>query len=115
VKRSELHRNVALKRRGSLKPKRRTDPELQMLRPLLRARSQGRCEVQGWDRCQRQATQVHHRKRRSQGGTHDLSNLLDCCFACHALIHMSGQRAYDNGWLVRSGDNPAEIPVRTGP
>ena len=31
--------------------------------------------------------EVHHLKHRSQGGTHDLYNLLTLCHACHTAVH----------------------------
>jgi 5-methylcytosine-specific restriction endonuclease McrA len=107
-------KKTALRRKTPLRSRPRVDKELERAKPLLRARSGGFCEVRAWNRCQTLGTQVHHRKRRSQGGAHALSNCLWVCFACHTFIHMAGGKAYDQGWLVRSGDDPAEIPVQVG-
>jgi hypothetical protein len=77
--------------------------ELNELRPLLNARSGGRCEVQangdhhGW-------VVPHHRKRRSQGGPNTLANLLMACEYHHRIIHMFPDVAYDAGLLIRRAD-----------
>jgi 5-methylcytosine-specific restriction enzyme A len=60
---------------------------------VLRAvhrRAHGRCE-----RCRRRTTQltVHHVLPYSEGGSHDLSNLLALCSSCHALAHHALNRA----------------------
>jgi hypothetical protein len=102
-----------LKRKTPLRSHRRVDKELEAMHPLVQARSRGFCEVRCWARCQERAAHIHHRKLR-RNGDHSLSNLLHVCFACHTLIHMAGGKAYERGWLVRSGDDPAEIPVQVG-
>ena len=47
------------------------------------------------------------------GGINTPSNLLYLHPSCH-LKHVEAKRAlaYQNGWLVRHGANPAEVPVR---
>lgn len=35
----------------------------------------------------RRPLQVHHRKYRSHGGTHEVSNLEPVCWDCHRVIH----------------------------
>lgn len=63
-----------------------------------------RCEVRGeW--CNGAATEVHHRKRRSQGGPDRDENFVAVCRDCHHLIHERPAWAYENGWLVRSWDS----------
>lgn len=60
----------------------------------------GTCEV-----CQVvPASQVHHRKRRSQGGPDTDENFVAVCVECHDDIHRNPAWAYENGWLVRSWD-----------
>ena len=44
---------------------------------------------------------VHHLKRRSQGGTHELSNLLCLCRTHHRYVHAHPAVAYRLGLLVR--------------
>jgi hypothetical protein len=81
-------------------------------RELLTLRSLGVCELCGAAK----ATNFHHRKNRSQGGAHDLSNALHLCGSgttgCHGMVTEHPQDAFDNGWSVRSFAVPAETPVK---
>lgn len=81
------------------------------VRNQLRERSQGFCERCGMAR----ATNVHHRKNRSQLGGNELSNLLHLCGSgttgCHGFITANPKLSYENGWSVKSHDDPATIPV----
>jgi len=83
-------------------------------RPLVWARSGGRCERCGnglpvvWE--------CHHRKLRSQGGDWSLSNLLALHMDCHNAgsptgVHAHPADAYRNGYLVRSAFDPAAAPL----
>ena len=45
------------------------------------------------------ADHMHHKLRRSQGGTNDPSNLVPVCFACHERIHRNPSWARAYGWL----------------
>ena len=61
------------------------------------------------------ATEIHHRKFRSRGGTHDPSNLIHLCgfgnhTGCHGIAH--SERGHELGWSVHSWDEPARVPVR---
>lgn len=78
------------------------------IRQQVWARSGGLCECG----CGQRAIHIHHRKLRSQGGRHELPNLLHLSGACHDRAHANPERAYDLGLLVRSTDNPALVPVR---
>lgn len=100
MKRSEpLKRNTPLKR-TPLKTKRKTDTVWLKARKEVMLRSWGRCEAQ-WGGCLGTVQHVHHKKLRSQGGGHELSNLLACCFICHNLIHANPAMASRKGHLVR--------------
>lgn len=55
------------------------------IRAEIRERSGGRCEA-GFAGCYGTATEVHHRKNRSQGGSNALVNLAHLCHACHHLV-----------------------------
>lgn len=70
------------------------------------------------DRCGRAVPkddwECHHRKLRSQGGQDSMFNLVCLCHEDHARIHRAVQWSYENGWLVRSFDDPALVPVRRG-
>lgn len=41
--------------------------------------------------------QPHHILKRSRGGTHEVSNLIDLCFQCHAWVESHDQEAIKNG------------------
>ena len=81
---------------------------------LVLARSAGICEVCGlaW------ATNVHHRKNRSGGGTWAVSNLLHLCGSgttgCHGVITCKPWEieARPNGLTVHPNHEPAAVPVR---
>jgi len=80
------------------------------VRKAVEARSGGVCEACGRAR----ATEKHHRLFRSQGGLHTVENLLDLCgwgnhTGDHGVAHTKA--GFEKGWSVRSGDDPAEIPV----
>lgn len=77
------------------------------VRAAVHERSAGICEF-----CtQQRAEHVHHRLMRSQGGRHELVNLIDLCRGCHHYAHHSSDR-YDIGLLLRRGSDPALVPVR---
>lgn len=76
-------------------------------------RSGGRCERCGtglgflWE--------CHHRKLRAQGGDWSAVNLLALHPACHNpgpdSVHGAPTVAYRDGYLVRGGSDPADMPV----
>lgn len=79
---------------------------------VLAARHQGICERCG----RRPMEQIHHREPRGMGGTSDPAinsacNLLGVCSPCHLAIELDRTVAYEQGWLVRRGHNPAKTPV----
>ena len=86
-----------------------------VVRARLMARSGGFCEVRGatcWD----EASQAHHRRPRGLGGsrspqTGQASNGLMVCLPCHSYVEANRELARDNGWLVRQGYNPTDVPV----
>lgn len=52
--------------------------------------------------------ECHHRKKRSQGGHDEMSNLLALHSACHHdSVHGRPAWAYEHGFLVRRDDDPA--------
>lgn len=77
------------------------------VRQQVKDRSHGRCEHCGLPG----AVQLHHRKRRSQGGRHTPENLLNVRVECHNLIHANPEKAYAMGWLVRGWADPANVPA----
>lgn len=58
---------------------------------------------------------VHHRLPRGQGGPWSPSNCLHVCghgtLGCHGWIEHNRAESYRQGWLVRSGMDPARQPV----
>lgn len=64
-------------------------------------RAHGRCEVRVSPDCTGRAEHVHHILMRSQGGTHDIGNLLAVCHRCHGHIHANPAESYEAGWLHR--------------
>lgn len=66
----------------------------------LQERSEGRCEAGRFtdnSRCCRRGTDPHHRLARSQGGKHELENLVHLCSTCHRMAHDQPQ------WAIRWG------------
>lgn len=54
---------------------------------------------------------IHHRKLRSQGGTHDPENLIYLHHHCHKTIHDNPRIAYALGFLLKAHRDPAKCPV----
>ena len=87
-------------------------------RELVYNRSDYLCEVRIPGVCLGRATNWHHRQAKGQRGPWAPSNGLHVCGSgttgCHgALTNTNGRRAeYEaKGWIVRSWQNPAEVPV----
>lgn len=79
-------------------------------RAKLHERSGGECEI-----CGKPANNAHHRKNRSQGGNHDLSNLLLLCGSgttgCHGWATEHPADARKGGWSTWRSDDPLKVPV----
>ena len=103
-------RSASSLRRSPVNPvsRRRTRDDIPAtVRKAVRARSGGICECG----CGRPAQHVHHRKLRSQGGRHELPNLLHLSHACHAAAHGNPERSYALGLIVHGWADPADVPV----
>lgn len=81
---------------------------------IVRQRSWGLCEVHG----SHVGIQTHHRLPRGMGGVsrdglfvNRPSNLVRVCLAAHDEIEHQREWAYTMGYLVRRGEDPAEIPI----
>lgn len=87
------------------RPKVKQDPpELREAKRAVGRRSRGFCEVRT-EVCTEEAQHTHHRKLRSAGGSHDPSNLLGVCHACHDFLHANPELSYEHGWLLHSWEN----------
>jgi len=76
-------------------------------RKVVKARSEGRCEI-----CHiAPATDMHHRRNRSQGGKWTPENLMHLCHMHHMHITVNPRTAREQGWSVPSYLDPASTPV----
>ena len=78
----------------------------------VQLRSNGACEICGLALIE----QLHHRRPRAMGGskapdTNTASNCLGVCRACHSMVESRRGVAFERGWLVRQGQDPAAVPV----
>ena len=62
-------------------------------------------------RCGQEAAHKHHRKLRSQGGDNSPANLIRVCAECHDWIHYNPAEAYEQGYLVKSWQNPEDVEI----
>ena len=93
--------------------------DLKAVRPLIAERSQGACEHCGQtlpiNAKGEPVFELHHRLRRTQGGTDCPSNLLAVLSSHHTLwpksIHQEPAWSVENGWIVERGKDPARVPV----
>lgn len=76
-------------------------------REIVRERSGSVCEMCGGAR----ATEVHHRKNRSQGGQWAPANCMHLCSKDHRHVTTHPQVAREQGWSVPSHRDPADTPV----
>lgn len=78
------------------------------------ARSGGECEARlPGAGCTRNASELHHRRFRSGGEDHSISNLGAICKPCHDWIHGNKSTAREYGWAISShtDERPSEVPV----
>jgi hypothetical protein len=94
-------RRSPLKRRQALRAQSERavayQDELWEVAPLVKARADGICEVCHFAPIEH----LHHKLRRSQGGSNHISNLLGVCREDHEFIHSNPAYAYEKGWLIR--------------
>lgn len=83
------------------------------IKEAIRERSDYICEAMIPEAgCEWKATDMHHRQMRSQGGQHEVVNLVHICRACHRYTHLHPAISYTAGFLVKSHGNPATTPVK---
>lgn len=60
---------------------------------------------------------MHHRKLKSRGGKDEISNVVALHHHCHNLgtgsVHLDPSKATEQGFIVASWDDPADIPILT--
>lgn len=58
---------------------------------------------------------IQHRIPRGRGGSNRLSNLVLLCGSattgCHGWVESHRGESYRHGWLVRTDEDPAKVPV----
>lgn len=91
-------------RTGRKPPKVKDSPELKANRRIVAARAKGLCEAKAHRGCKassppRFGQHAHHVRRRTQGGSDKVSNLLWVCFLCHDWIHDHPKLAAERGLL----------------
>lgn len=107
LRRTELRRGEPLTRgkplaRTTMRARAKPQPvELTSAQTARRVISNNVCEIDG---CGQPATQFHHRWMRSQGGTHDVWNLLHICLSCHNSVHANPEDSYRKGYMLRRVD-----------
>jgi hypothetical protein len=86
-----------------------------LIRDQLVARCGGYCEKCGMP-MRANDWAAHHRLLRAHGGAHELSNLMAVHHHCHngdtLSIHLSPKYAYQVGFLVHNGHDPAQVPLQ---
>lgn len=84
-------------------------------RHLIPRRSSGLCEVRIPEVCQGRGASLHHRRKRSQGGTWSCANIVHTCGSgttgCHGWIEANPAAAHQWGLTLRAGEMP-ERPTR---
>ena len=85
-------------------------------RRIVQERCGGSCEGCG----ARPVKDIHHRKYKSRGGGHEVSNLIGLCggfgglsggnhSGCHGVAHSA--EGHELGWSVNSWADPATVPI----
>lgn len=92
--------------------KRQSLSDMRKSRPIVKARSRGRCEVRIPGKCLGRATNMHHRQREGVGPSLDF-NLIHLCGSgttgCHGWITAHPDESWKRGWIVKTWEDPAEI------
>lgn len=84
-------------------------PDWLALRLALHERSGGACEACG--RLRGELGVVHHRQLRSQGGRHELTNLVVLHDGCHRFVHENPSWSKAHGLIVSGWSAPDLVPV----
>ena len=111
-------RRTPLKRTPMRTKHRNTNPDPATVAAVW-ARDDGCCARCGkplWESQRGTAWSVQHRLPRGRGGTNAVANLVLACGSattgCHGWMESQREAAYLEGWLLRTGEDPARVPVR---
>jgi hypothetical protein len=99
MKRTPIARSTKPMKRSRLRAKALKKPMPPEVYDSVRERSGDWCEAHIEHDCQGRATQMHHIRRRSQGGAHDPSNIKHVCAIGHLTIHANPMLAVCAGDL----------------
>lgn len=88
----------------------------QQARQIVAVRSDDRCEIAVPNVCLARRYSIHHRLKRSHGGTWSPANLLAACGSgsngCHGWVETHPAWAREEGlWLMAGDGEPAEVSV----
>lgn len=86
----------------------------QWLRQAACERAGGHCEAMiplVRPRCRWTGTDVHHRKKRSAGGAHELDNALWVCRNCHTWLEAHPGWSFERGLLVHGWQDVSWPPA----
>jgi 5-methylcytosine-specific restriction endonuclease McrA len=109
---SHLRREFDALRRSGRLPQRgkkvaRDRVELAQAKPLLLERSGGRCEAGQSPYCRGVGSEIHHLKKRSQGGSNDPRNLAWVCGPCNGWVEDNPDAAHRAGLVTKSWEQEA--------
>lgn len=112
ARRTPLDRRSALRRVALVTRWRAADPVWTAVRKVVWRRCGGRCESSG-EPLDPATWQCHHRKFRSRGGQHSVTNAVALTPRMHRTVHNRGQATAEaRGFVVASAADPATTPVR---
>ena len=101
VRRAKLGKEPAVKKSRPISRPTGDSAELKASKVIVRSRSRGFCEITHLG-CTGRIDQVHHKRRRSQGGDDTPENLLGVCAKAHELIHANPELSFERGWLLHA-------------
>jgi len=100
-----VKRGGPLRRQSKRAAERGPDDIPAPVRAVVLARARYACEARLGPSCDFDyALDLHHRKRRSQGGPHTPANLVALCRPCHRAVHNHPAASFEVGLLIHRFD-----------